>query len=72
MKIVKHFFYMLILTLSINSTFGQTLKVSDFRKSFNDYKQSEYKQIFLKDFKLLKDSTSTNQKKFKFNNIQQK
>lgn len=72
MKIVKHCIYIIVLTLSMNSIFGQTLKISDFRKSFIDYKQTEHKQVFLKGFKLKKDTTTTNQNKFKFSNLQTK
>lgn len=67
MKIVKHNFYILILILFVNLSFGQTLKVSDFRKAFNYDKLAEHKLLVSKGFKLMRDTISTFQKKFKFN-----
>ena len=52
--------------LSVNSTFGQTLKVSDLRKAFDYHKPTEHKQLLSKGFKLLNDTISTNQKIFNF------
>lgn len=66
MKIVKQIVLILIVILFINSSFGQTLKVTDFRKAFNYYNPTEHKQLSLKGFKLLSDTISTNKKKFEF------
>lgn len=66
MKIVKHPLYVLTLLLFANTSFSQTLKVSDFRKAFNYYNPAEHKQLSSKGFKLLSDTISVNNKKFKF------
>jgi len=66
MKIVKDIVLVLIVILFINSSFGQTLKVNDFRKAFNYYNPTEHKQLSSKGFKLLSDTISTNKKKFEF------
>lgn len=58
--------------LFVNSSFGQTLNISDFRKIFNYYKPTEHKQLVSKGFKLLTDTIATNQKKFKYNNPETK
>jgi hypothetical protein len=67
MKILKHNLYILIAILFANSSFGQTLKISDFRKAYNYYKPTEHKQLVSKGFELVKETISTHQKKFKFN-----
>jgi hypothetical protein len=67
MRITKHNFSILILILFVNSSFGQTLKLTDFRKAYNYYKPTNHKQFLSKGFHLLSDTISTNQKKFRFN-----
>lgn len=52
--------------LSASSSFGQTLKLDDLRKAFNAQKTNEHQQLLSKGFKLLNDTISTNQKKFKY------
>ena len=66
MKTLKITFYILLCLLSVNSSFGQTLKLADLRKAFNPQKPTEHKQLLSKGFKLLSDTISTNQKKFKY------
>jgi hypothetical protein len=68
MKIIKYKLNILIVILFVNVSFGQTLKVSDFRKAFNYDKPTQHKQLLSKGFKLLSDTIAANQKKFKFNN----
>lgn len=52
--------------LSVSSSFGQSLKVGDLRKAFNYHQPTEHPQLLSKGFKLLSDTISTNQKKFKY------
>ncbi|MCP2025856.1 hypothetical protein L1276_000996 [Flavobacterium sp. HSC-32F16] len=66
MKILQHNLCILIVILFVNSSFSQTLKVSDFRKAFNYYKPDEHKLLLSKGFILLCDTISSKQKKFKF------
>jgi|GEM_PF-2611482 len=63
---IRRNLYILILIQFINSSFGQALNVSDFRKAFRYDKPTEHKQLLLKGFRLLNDTVSTNQKKFRF------
>lgn len=58
--------------LSVSFSYGQTLKVSDFRKAFDYDHPNEHSQLFLKGFRLLNDTVSENQKKFEFNNLETK
>ncbi|MFB9079994.1 hypothetical protein ACFFLS_08890 [Flavobacterium procerum] len=66
MTTVKQNLCILILMVFVNSSFAQTLKISDFRKTFNYDKSTDYKQFVSKGFILLRDTISTKQKKFKF------
>lgn len=66
MKTIKFTFYILLCLLSVSSSFGQTLKLADLRKAYNAQKPTEHKQLISKGFKLLSDTISTNQKKFKY------
>lgn len=66
MIILKNKFYIFFFLFFTSLFFGQTLKVSDFRKAFDYYKPTEHKQLFSKGFLLTEDSISTNQKRFKY------
>lgn len=65
---------LLILTILLfsNLSFGQTLKIEDFRKSYDYYKPLEHKQLLSKGFSLVTDSISTLRKKFIFNKLDKK
>lgn len=58
----------LILVLFVNFSFGQTLKITDFRKAYNDQNPTDHKQLLSKGFKLSTDSILTNKRKFIFKN----
>lgn len=56
-----------ILVLFVNFSFGQTLKVTDFRKAYN-YNATENKQLLSKGFKLTAGSILTNKRELIFQN----
>lgn len=62
----------MIFVLSVSFSYGQTLKVSDLRKAFDYHHPNEHSQLLSKGFRLLSDTVSENQKKFKFNNLETK
>ena len=66
MKIFKNKLYVFLLTFSVSLSFGQSLKVPDLRKTFNYQQPTEHPQLLSKGFKLLSDTISTHQKKFKY------
>lgn len=72
MKKINNSLFFLIFILSVSSSYGQTLKVIDFRKAFDYHHPTEHKQLLSKGFRLLNDTISENQKKFKFNNSETK
>lgn len=66
---MKKYLLILLLILFTNLSFGQTLKIVDFRKSYDYYKPLEHKQLLSKGFFLVTDSISTLRKKFIFNKL---
>lgn len=58
----------LILVLFVNFSFGQTLKLTDFRKAYNYHNPTDSRLLLSKGFKLTADSVLTNKRKLIFKN----